>query len=261
MKKNKISGIILTKNEGSQIERCVKSMLFCDEIIFLDDCSDNDTESLLKKLVGKYRKCRIVERKLEGDFAAQRNYGMSQADGDWVLYIDADEEVAPELEKEIRDVLENPSYSAFYIKRRDIWWGKELKHGEVARARNYGIVRLIRKNSGKWLGNVHEVFYTAQVQGRLRSYLNHFPHPALKEFIQDINVYSDMRAKELYTRGKKFRLGELVFFPVFKFLLTYLLYLGFLDGPQGFVYAFLMSFHSFLVRAKLCQYEFKGRNP
>ena len=103
------------------------------------------------------------------------------------------------------------------------------------------------------MGNVHEVFYTAKNTSRLNNFMNHYPHPTLKEFIADINRYTDIRAQELYNRGAKTNTFQIIFFPFFKFIYNYFINLGFLDGLAGFTYAFMMSFHSFLVKAKLYQ--------
>ena len=103
------------------------------------------------------------------------------------------------------------------------------------------------------MGSVHEVFHTANRVGQINGFLNHHPHPTLKEFINDINYYSSIRAEELFNRGIKTNIFEIIFFPFGKFVYNHFLNFGFLDGPAGFTYAFMMSFHSFLVRAKLYQ--------
>ena len=93
--------------------------------------------------------------------------------------------------------------------------------------------------------------------GKFENCINHYPHQTLKEFIEYINHYSSLRAEELYNQGKKVNVFEIVVWPLGKFVYNYFINLGFLDGPQGFVYAFMMSFHSFLARAKLytkCQH-------
>ncbi|MEK7523386.1 MAG: hypothetical protein AAB569_07385, partial [Patescibacteria group bacterium] len=113
--------------------------------------------------------------------------------------------------------------------------------------------RLVKKNSGTWMGTVHEVFHTANEVGQLNGYLNHYPHPTLKEFINDINYYSSIRAEELFNRQTKTNIFKIIFFPFGKFIYNYFLNFGFLDGPAGFTYAFMMSFHSFLVKSKLYQ--------
>jgi len=257
----KISAVVLTKNEENNIERCLKSIGFCDEIIIIDDDSVDKTINIIQNLKFKVQnynsKLKIFQRNLNNDFSGQRNFGMEKATGNWILFVDADEEVTREHKFEIRSTIWRIKFekNAYYIKRRDFWWGKELKYGETRKLRDLGIIRLVRKKSGKWTGKVHEIFKPSVSVGLLKSFLNHYPHPSLQDFIGKINYYSSLRAKELYQSGKKPCLCETIFNPFFKFCLNYFIYLGFLDGVPGFAYAFLMSFHSFLVRAKLFQFR------
>mgnify|MGYP001607125279 FL=1 len=248
----KITIVVLTKNEEKNIERCLKSIDFCDEIIVVDDYSTDKTLEIIRN-VGNKNICSVHKRKLNNDFAQQRNFGLSKANNDWVLFVDADEVVTEELKSEIRSRQGRDENNAYYIKRRDYFWGKELKYGEVSQIRQIGLIRLIRKDSGKWMGTVHEVFYTANRVDQINGFLNHYPHPTLKEFINDINYYSSIRAEELFNRGIKTNIFEIIFFPFGKFIYNYFLNFGFLDGPAGFTYAFMMSFHSFLVKSKLYQ--------
>lgn len=257
----KISAVILTKNEEKNIEKCLESVNFCDEIIIIDDYSEDKTIEVIKKLGVKSQnlksKVKIYQKQLKGDFANQRNYGMNQVNNDWILFIDADEEISKELSKEIVKLLNSyiVKEDAFYIKRRDFFWRKELRFGETRRVRNYGLIRLVKKNSGKWIGNVHEVFFTSKKTSMLNGYLDHYPHPTLKEFIHKVNIYSTLRAKDLLNKGKKTNTFEIIVWPIGKFIFNYFFNLGFLDGPAGFTYAFIMSFHSYLVRAKLFQFQ------
>lgn len=255
----KITAIILTKNEEKNIERAIKSVMFCDEVIIVDDLSTDKTIENAQITNHKYQiksKFQILKHELKGGFAAQRNWAIGKANNDWILFLDADETISPELKGEIESsaVSHQSSVCAYYIKRCDYWWGRELKFGETLKARNKGIIRLVKKVSGEWKGAVHEEFVTSSSVGKLEGFLNHYPHQTLKEFIHDINRYSTLRAQELQKQGKKGNILPVLLYPPAKFILTYFIYLGFLDGAAGFAYAFLMSFHSFLVRAKLFQY-------
>lgn len=245
----KISGVILTKNEEKTIERTIKSVKFCNEILVIDDFSSDSTVSKAEKLGAK-----VYKHNLNGDFAAQRNFAMSKAANDWILFVDADEIITKELADEILRIRNYELVEAFFIRRRDFFWGRELKYGETRKVRTLGLIRLIRKGSSKWFGKVHEVFITPGKTERLNGFIDHYPHPSLADFLEKINLYSSLRAKELVWQGKNPSLLETIFFPLGKFILNYFINLGFLDGPAGFAYAFLMSFHSFLVRAKLYQY-------
>lgn len=245
----KISAIIITRNEESVISRCLNSVKFCDEVIVVDDYSTDKTTVLAEKFGAK-----VYQRELQGDFAAQRNFGLEKAMGEWILFVDADETVTEEFKNEILVVLNASAYNAYYIKRRELFWGRELRFGEIQKLREKGLIRLVKKGSGLWKGKVHEEFQSSRPTGTLQNYLIHQPHESINTFLREINFYSTLRAKELYANGYKASLFSLIFFPFFKFVFTFFLKKGFLDGEAGFVYSFLMSFHSFLVRAKLYQY-------
>jgi len=260
----KITTVILTKNEEKNIERAIKSVSFSDEILIIDDYSTDLTlrkiEDLKTYLKSKV-KINVVQSKLNNDFAGQRNRAIEKAEHDWILFLDADEEVTPELQKEI--ILSigtvGDDRSVYFLKRRDFFWGKELESGETQKVRTKGLIRLFKKNTGKWTGVVHEE-YVPKVEiitGQLSGFINHFPHQTLSEFISDINIYSDIRALELHNQKVKSNILQILFFPSIKFIVSYFFRLGFLDGASGFVYAFLMSFYSFLVRTKLFQIQNK----
>ena len=243
-----ISVVILTKNSQNTLEKTLKSVNFAKEILLIDEDSTDDTLFLAKKYGA-----RVINRKLTNNFSAQRNFGIKKTMEDWVLFIDADEVLSKELTQEIKE-MSDPNVESFYIKRRDIFWGRVLKYGELRAAYRKGIVRLIKKNSGIWEGQVHERFVTTKTTGYFKGFINHYSHNSIKEFIVDINNYSTIRAKELQIMGKKTNIFQILFYPIVKFKMNYILKLGFLDGVHGFIYSFMMSFHSFLVRAKLYQY-------
>ncbi|MDP3974589.1 MAG: glycosyltransferase family 2 protein [bacterium] len=246
----KLSVVILTKNEEEKIEQAIRSALFADEILIIDDYSTDKTLEIAQKY-----KVNFAQRSLNNNFSQQRNFALNQAKGDWIFFLDADEVITSELKVEIKTILsKNSSFCAFYIKRRDIFWGRVLKHGELKTAYHKGIIRLIKKNSGIWEGNVHERFVTTKITGRLKGFINHYSHNSIKEFIIDINNYSTIRAKELQKKCLETNIFQILFYPIAKFKMNYIIKLGFLDGVPGFIYSFMMSFHSFLVRAKLYQY-------
>ena len=242
--------IILTKNSELNLEKALKSVEFADEIIVLDDRSHDRTEEIALKYTSK-----IFKSPLNDDFGAQRNYGLKQAKGDWILYVDSDEIITPELQIEIQKVLKSKDQNlGYYIKRRDIFWGRVLKYGELWNSYREGIIRLFKKNSGLWEHPVHEKFVHKGYFGVLNNYIDHYSHNGIKDFIENVNYYSTIRAKELLKKGKVSNIFQIFIYPIGKFTVNYLFKLGFLDGVEGFIYAFMMSFHSFLVRAKLYQY-------
>lgn len=191
----------------------------------------------------------MYERRLDDDFAAQRNFGLSKARGEWVLFVDSDETVPKELVEEINRVTGRQSdIAGYYVRRRDVMWGRELKHGETANVR---LLRLARKDAGKWVRPVHEVW---DIKGKTETLVHpllHSPHPDVAQFIEEINRYSTLNAKHLYDQGVRSSLLPIMLYPGLKFFVNYVWRLGFLDGTGGAIVAILMSFHSFLTRGKL----------
>lgn len=240
-----ISAVILTKNEEENIERSLQSLSWCDELLVIDDNSEDKTVEIAKK-----RGAKVYTRSLKGDFAAQRNYGLEKAKGDWVLFVDADEKVTSTLWYEIMQYTNNPinEYAGFYIKRIDNIWKKELKHGEIG---NIKLLRLAKKDAGRWEGKVHEVWKIKGKTLTLNNSLLHFPHASVAKFLKEINVYTDLRAEELFKKKRKVYWWSIILYPKAKFIVNYMFRGGFLDGMPGLVFALMMSFHSFLVRAKL----------
>lgn len=259
-----ITAIILAHNDEKIIERVIKSVQFCDEVIVIDDESADETVKLAEKAGA-----RTFSRVLEDDFAGQRNFGLEKASGDWVLFVDSDEVVSPKLEEEIKEVISSrfptsPSKSfrneglhgigtvhdniGYYLRRRDFIFGKWLRYGETANVR---LLRLARKDAGKWVRPVHEVWWVNGETGLLANPLLHYPHQTVRDFLAEINDYSTKNAKYLFCEQVRTNWGQIVFWPLGKFVQNYFLRGGFLDGVPGFMVAMMMSMHSFLTRGKL----------
>ncbi len=242
-----ISAIILTKNEEKNIVDCLESLSFVDEIIVIDDYSKDRTTEVAENFNPRIK---IFQRALGGNFSEQRNFGLSKAKKEWVLFIDADERISSGLKEEITNFIksDDQTFQGFELERRDILWGKQLKHGETG---NIKIIRFAKKNAGKWTGKVHEIWNIKEQIGTLKMPLYHYPHQSIEEFLREINFYTDLRAKELYEKNVRVNFLKIIFYPKAKFLLNYFLKLGFWDGVEGLIFAIMMSFHSFLVRGKL----------
>lgn len=253
-----ISAIILTKNEEKNIFECLKSISWCDEIIVIDDSSTDKTLKIVKEF--KHSNLTLFEHLLEHDFSKQRNFGLDKAKGDWILFIDADERVSETLRDEIKNLISNSDrtekLNGFYIRRVDFIWGKDLRYGETG---NIKLLRLARKDSGRWEGKVHEEWKIKGNVGELTNPLIHYPHQSISEFLKDINFYTGLRAQELYRRGERANFLSILIYPKMKFIQNYFLKLGILDGMEGLIFAITMSFHSFLVRGKLWSLWDKSR--
>ncbi len=192
----------------------------------------------------------IITLKSQGitDFADARNRELEKAKTPWVLFVDSDEVITKELEVEIEGAVRADQYNAYYIKRRDIFLGRELKHGETGKVQ---FIRLARKGYGKWVRPVHEEWVGQGRVGTLSHPLIHHSHPNISSFLDKINLYSTLDAEYRYKSGVKSSLWKTAIYPIAKFKLNYLLRLGFLDGVPGLIMAMMMSFHSYLTWTKL----------
>lgn len=244
-----LSVVILAKNEERHIKDCIQSVSFAGEIVVIDDLSVDDTRRIAKDFGAK-----VYKRSLDDDFAAQRNFGLEKASGEWVLFIDADERVTSNLKDEIVQVIDNPFIhkEGFYIKRKDFLWGKEIGYGEIG---NTKLLRLAKKSSGKWKRKVHEQWNILGRTGTLKYALNHYPHPSFREFLKDVNRMSTLHAEANKKEGKKSNVLKIIFWPKGHFIVNWILRRGFVDGVHGFVVALVMSFHSFLAWSKLWMYQ------
>lgn len=240
---NSITAVVLAKNEENDLEECLKSLSWADEIIVIDDHSTDKTVKIAKKYTNK-----VFGRSLNKDFAKQRNFGLEKASSDWVLFIDPDEKVNKKLAVEIQETIKRNTFEAFYFKRRDFFLGRWLNFGETSSVR---LLRLAKKDAGEWVRPVHEVWKVEKKSGELIEPLSHYSHPNLEEFFEKINTNSSIDAEHYFKEGKRFSLFEMLFFPPAKFFKNYILALGFLDGLPGLVMAVMMSLNSFLIRAKL----------
>lgn len=182
------------------------------------------------------------------DFAEARNKELDKVKTPWVLFLDSDETLSPELQAEIEGVVRSDEYDAYYIKRRDIFLGRELKYGETGNAQ---FIRLARKNFGKWVRPVHETWVGEGRVGALKNPIIHHSHPSIASFLDKINLYSTLDAEYRFKSGVKSSLWKIAIYPIAKFKLNYLIKLGFLDGVPGLIMAMMMSFHSYLTWTKL----------
>lgn len=232
-----ITAVVLTKSNSKIISRTLSSLKFCSEIVVVDDYSTDNTVKIAQRF-----KARVFKRKLNNDFASQRNFGLSKAKSEWVLFVDSDEVVSSKLAKEIIKKTKENTNNGFYIKRRDYWLGSYINGGET----NISILRLGRKSLGKWKRRVHEYWAIKGEVGNLDSELIHYPHENVREFISDINSYSQIHSAEIKKEGKSSSILKILLFPLLKFKVNFILKGGYKDRVHGFVIAGIMSFHSFL---------------
>lgn len=164
------------------------------------------------------------------DFALARNNLLRKSKADWVLFLDTDEDLTKDLEREIKD-LDPKDVNGFYIKRKIIFLGREIGQDKV--------LRLARKNAGNWARKVHETWQIKGKVGTLENYIIHNTAENLHEYIEKMNKYSGLHARENLAEGKRSNLFKIIFYPKMKFVQNIL-------SCRGFVFSMLQSFHSFL---------------
>lgn len=239
----KLSVIILSKNEENNISQCLETVKFCNDIIVIDDYSKDNTIEIVKKY-----KARLYLKKLNNNFANQRNFGLQKAKNDWVLFLDSDERISKNLSNEIKGAIKKEKINGYFFKRIDNLWGMKITHGEIGNVR---LLRLARKDSGRWEREVHEEWNVSGRTKTLENPIDHYPHQTLTEFMKDINYFSGLHAIANLKEGKKSTILKIIIYPKLKFIKDYFIYLGFLDSIQGLIIALIMSMHSFLSWSKL----------
>ncbi len=240
----KLSGVVITKNEEKNIEKCLASLSFCDEVIVVDSHSTDTTIAKAKNFTPK-----VFLREWTG-YVDQKAYATGLAKHDWVLSLDADEEVSKELQEEIlRSIKERSQEVAFLIARRTIHSGEWIRYGGWYPNR---LIRLYKKSEGSWEGGaVHESWRTLGLVGKLKNDLIHYSFDSFCDQVERNNLYSSLGAKALRDSNHSFSVCRLVLKPISKFIETYLLKLGFLDGYRGFFISVSAAYSVFLKWAKL----------
>jgi glycosyltransferase involved in cell wall biosynthesis len=228
-----LSACIVTFNEADRIEACLRSVSFCDEIIVVDSHSSDDTRVLAAALGA-----RVIERDWPG-YRTQKQFAVDAAAHDWVLCLDADERVTPELHAEIA-ALQAAGFAdaaGYSVPRITDYFGRFLRHGNAYPDR---LVRLFDRRRGGWVGEeIHENTRVSGRVGRLRGHLEHFSYRSLSDHLNRMQRYADLMAQALYRRGRRCGLLPVLLNPQWRFIRGYLLRLGFLDGWRGLVFALI----------------------
>jgi glycosyltransferase involved in cell wall biosynthesis len=250
MNKPNISILLIARNEEENVKKYLNWLNQCpiiNEVIVVDDNSTDDTIKILKSLKPKNCNIKIFSRGLEGNFSAQRQFGISKSTNNLIFWLDPDEEPSAKLIEFLNHIDTNQSVN-YAFRRTDVFIGHQLKHGETG---SQYFLRLFNKTSGRFVGAVHEVWTSPSPVQNQNLEILHYPHLTLERFLEKINFYTDIRAQELFTSKVQTNLFQIIFYPLVKFIQNYFFRLGFLDGTPGIISALGMSFHSFLVRSKL----------
>ena len=252
--KPKISATVVCYNEEDNIERCLKSLLWADEIVVVDSFSTDRTIELCKKYTE-----RIYQRKWPG-FIQQKTYAVSLAQYEWVFSLDSDEVVTEKLRDEIltRLAADKNEINGYYVKRHSFYLGRWINHGGWYP--DYKL-RLFKKSKAVCGGeNPHDKYFVNGKTARLNGEIEHYTYRNISDQLATIDRFSEISADGLYSKGSRFALGKMFFKPPVKFFETYVYKLGFLDGLAGFIIAVLSSYYIFVKFAKLWEKRRFGSN-
>ncbi len=249
----KISAVLIVKNEEQNIKRCLNSLLWVDEIIILDTGSTDNTIQICQQF-----NCKIYYSKFLG-FGETKKKAVSYATNNWILSIDADEEVSKELQKKIQTILSNDSkYYGYKIKRKTFYLGKIINH--CGWSNDYPL-RLFNKKKGNFNQDiVHEKIIINGPVSQIEEALYHYSYPTLSNHIKKIELYSTLGAQKLIEKNKSPNILDLIFRPIIKFIKMYIIKLGFLDGKEGLILSIMSSFSVFLKYAKFFEKKLGIRN-
>jgi len=240
-----LSAIVLTRNEERHIEECLASLAWADEVLVVDSGSTDQTVVLAEK-----SGARAVTHPFT-DFASQRNFAMSQAKGDWVFFIDADERVTPDLAEEIKAVIlshnsdqddEKPLKAVYGIPRHNFFFGKRLRLGD---SREDAPIRFFPRQGVSWSQPVHERIVTGLPVRKLNQPLLHYSTRDLAHYQQKALEYIPLELQTMRKKGVKPALWKSFVLPPAKFIQLYFFKFGVLDGIAGFQYAILSTYYTF----------------
>jgi glycosyltransferase involved in cell wall biosynthesis len=240
---------VICYNEQETIARCLESLSFCDEIVVVDSHSTDRTREIARQYTA-----RVIEHPFEG-YVKQKNFALDQASHDWVVSLDADEVLSPELAREIeRELAAADGTAAGYALDRVTWYlGVWQDRGDWYPDWQ---LRVFRRSQARFAGrDPHDRVELAGPVKRLRHRLEHYNYRDLSDHIQTVDRFSRYQAQAMHAEGVRFRLVDLLFRPAFRFLKGYVLRGGFLKGLPGLLVSVSSAYYVFMKYAKLWELE------
>ena len=243
-----ISVIVITLNEADNIRECLESVQWANEIVVVDAESRDDTVAIARQL-----QAQVFVRPWEG-FSAAKNFALQQCRQDWVLWLDADERVPPELAQEIRQAVQDSPFAGYEIPRLANFLGKWIWHSGWYPGY---VLRLFRREAGRFNQNkVHEGVQLQGKVGRLKNHLLHYTDRTIRHYFSKLNHYTSLAAEQLNDRKVRFHIHDLLLRPPYMFVRMYILKRGFLDGLHGFILAAFSASYVLAKYAKLWEIQF-----
>lgn len=240
-----LSAVIITLNAAAQLEACLRSLAFCDEILVVDSGSNDGTAELAAR-----HGARVLQAEWRG-FGRQKQYAVEQAAHDWVLCIDADERVSDQLAASIAAALAAPPSAALRFARCNRFLGRYLRHGEGYPDWS---LRLFDRRQARWSADaVHEKVLTSAPVTTLAGDLLHDSAESLERYLAKQNRYTTLAAQDAVAQGKRVTVARLVLSPLLRFVKFYFFRLGLLDGLPGLIHILIGCGNSCVKYAKIIE--------
>ncbi|MGB9664624.1 MAG: glycosyltransferase family 2 protein [Ignavibacteria bacterium] len=250
--REKLSVIIITKNEEKNLVDCLESVKWADEIIIVDAFSSDSTVEIAKKYTSK-----VFQKEWIG-FADQKNYALNLASNEWILSLDADERVSESLKTKLVNLLSDLSelneFSGYRIKRDNYFLGKKIN--SCGWNKDYQI-RFFKKSVTKLTNRlVHEGFEVSGSIGIIKEPILHLSYKSFKEALEKINHYSTLEALEKSSRYRA-NIFTIILYPIIYFIQHFIFRYGFIDGIYGFFVSLLHAWTKLLVQLKIWELQHK----
>ena len=244
-----LSVVIVARNEERNLRECLESVAFAEEIVLVDDFSEDATAEIAAEFGAK-----VFRRAMNGDWGAQKNFALEQATQDWVLLLDCDERVTPALAAEIRERVASGEKRTYAVRRVNHFKGVRVNHGVL---RPDWVARLLPRAGTRVEGFVHERVLSPCPPARLRAPLFHYTYATWRAYLEKLEKYTRLAAEKSFAEGKRARFfRDVVLRPAFAFFKMYVLQGGFLDGKIGWI---LSVNHYFYTEMKYVRLYFLQR--
>ncbi len=246
-----ISALVHTYNEEKNIERCLSSLSWVGEIVIIDMGSTDKTLEIARGYQTK-----IYNHPYTGFVEPARNFGIEKAKGDWIMIVDADEEISKSLSLYLSVEAKSPKFDFYRIARKNIIFGRWIKGSGWWP--DYQI-RFFKKGNVKWTEKIHGVPFTNGVGTDIEMgedlSITHYNYQNLEQYVERLNRYTSITAKELYLTNEKFLLKNLIELPTREFINRFFVWKGYKDGIHGLALSLLQSFSELVVYLKLWELE------
>ena len=243
-----LSVYMITLNNAATIEKALASVCgWADEIVVIDSDSTDDTPRIAREYASNYQQFITTSQR------EKYQYAQDHCTLPWVLFIDADEWLTPEIKQEIEDLVRGTTeYEGFLVERKNFFLGKLIRYGGWYPDHE---IRLYRKDKGRWEGGLHAKVEVNGKVGKLKNYYMHAPYNDISHLIKTVDRYSGAFAEDLKGTGHSFYLFNMIFRPLYRFLRDFIIKRGFLDGVPGLIIVASTMYYVFMKHARLWEME------